>query len=388
VRNPEEKLLALLKGAGVDFTASLPCEKIKVLLEMVGGGFFHVPLTREEEGVGICAGAALAGKKPAMFVQSSGIGNMINALLSLTQFYELPLGVFISQRGIYREKIAAQFPMGRRLPMILRGAGIGFSLIGNEDDFGKIGKKLTAAYRENRIHAFLMNPAIWEHSAAAEKYKGCGSLPACGYQAGPEKPGAESFLRRTTMRAVYTRYEIITIIAPYIEAKAVVCNLGFPSKELYHIGHRTSYFYMLGSMGMATPISLGVSLASDKKVVAIDGDGSLLMNPGTLATAAHFAPANLTILAIDNSVYGSTGSQPTLAGSCVDLELVARGLGIRDTCKATTKKQIIEAMREGRRGLRFVHALAKPGNRAVPNIPIGHLEIRKQFEEFLKSDCG
>src|SRR5512135_2877828 len=116
MRNPEEVLTGLLKDAGVDFTASLPCEKIKGLLEMVAETFFHVPLTREEEGVGICAGAALSGKRPAIFVQSSGVGNMINALLSLTGFYQLPLALFISHRGIYREKIAAQVPMGQRLP--------------------------------------------------------------------------------------------------------------------------------------------------------------------------------------------------------------------------------------------------------------------------------
>ncbi|PJA83269.1 MAG: hypothetical protein CO147_02110, partial [Nitrospirae bacterium CG_4_9_14_3_um_filter_44_28] len=108
--NPEEELIGILKNSGVDFTSSLPCEKIKTLLEMIEDSFFHVPLTREEEGVGISAGAALAGKMPAVFVQSSGIGNMINALLSLTGFYELPLAIFISQRGIYNEKIAAQVP--------------------------------------------------------------------------------------------------------------------------------------------------------------------------------------------------------------------------------------------------------------------------------------
>jgi sulfopyruvate decarboxylase beta subunit len=385
VRNPEEKLLTLLRGAGVDFTASLPCEKIKVLLEMVGGGFFHVPLTREEEGVGICAGAALAGKRPAMFVQSSGIGNMINALLSLTQFYELPLAIFISQRGIYKEKIAAQFPMGRRLPAILRGAGIGFSLIGTEEDFGTVEKKLAASYRKNRIHAFLMNPAIWESSEAAGKYTGCGSLPLCGYQAGAAKTAPEATFGRKRVRPLYTRYEILKIIAPCLEEKAVICNLGFPSKELYHIGHRPSHFYMLGSMGMATPIGLGISLSSDKNVVVIDGDGSILMNPGTLATAAHFAPSNLAILTIDNGAYGSTGSQPTLARSCVDLELVAGGFGIRDTRKAAAKKQLIETMREGQKGVRFIHALARPGNKGVPNIPIGHLEVKKQVADFLKS---
>ena len=59
--NPETALISKLKHAGVDFATSLPCEKIKILLEMVSAQFFHIPLTREEEGVGICAGAALAG---------------------------------------------------------------------------------------------------------------------------------------------------------------------------------------------------------------------------------------------------------------------------------------------------------------------------------------
>jgi sulfopyruvate decarboxylase subunit beta len=385
MRNPEEKLLAILRDAGVDFTASLPCEKIKVLLEMLGRSFSHVPLTREEEGVGICAGAALSGKRAAMFVQSSGIGNMINSLLSLTQFYELPLAIFVSQRGIYKERIAAQFPMGRRLPAILRGAGIGFSLISSEGDFGTIEKKLAGSYRKNRVHAFLMNPAIWENSEAARKYSGCGSLPACGYKAGPGKGVEESSLRRTEVKPAYTRFEILNMVAPYLESKVVVCNLGFPSKELYFVGHRPSHFYMLGSMGMATPIGLGISLSTTKEVIVIDGDGSLLMNPGTLATAAHFAPANLTVLAIDNGSYGSTGDQPTLAGSCVDLEAVARGFGIRDTCKVSTKKQLIKAMKSGGKGLRFIHARAVPGNKDVPNIPIGHLEIKRQFQEYLKA---
>ena len=147
---PEEELLAILRKQGVDFTASLPCEKIKTLLELVGRDFYHVPLTREEEGVGICAGAALAGKRPAMFVQSSGIGNMINALLSLTQFYELPLAIFVSRRGVYQEKIEAQFPMGRRLPAILSGAGIGYSEINSAKDLAVVDRELPELYGQAR----------------------------------------------------------------------------------------------------------------------------------------------------------------------------------------------------------------------------------------------
>lgn len=373
----EEDLIAILKKSGVDLTASLPCEKIKTLLEMVGRSFTHLPLTREEEGVGICAGAALAGKRPALFVQSSGLGNMINALLSLTQFYELPLAIFVSRRGVYQEKIEAQFPMGRKLPGMLAGAGIAFSEINAREEIALVDRGLERVYSTNSIHAFLMSPAVWEGSECSAKSAEFGVRSAeCGVKGQDQ---------RTAMPPpMLTRYDIIKLIAPYLEGKVVVSNLGWPSKELYAVKHQQSNFYMLGSMGMATPIGLGIALSSNKEVVVIDGDGSLLMNPGTLATTAFASPANLTIVAIDNGAYGSTGNQPTLAGSCVDLEQVARGFGFRNTVKVTGEKELIEAMKDRRKGPKFIHVLTVPGNKDVPNIPVHHLEIKKQVQEFLR----
>ena len=140
---------------------------------------------------------------------------------------------------------------------------------------------------------------------------------------------------------------------------------------------------MLGSMGMATPIGLGLSLATDKEVVVIDGDGSLLMNPGVLATAAHFSPENLKIIAIDNGAYGSTGSQPTLTASCVDLSLVAKGFGIKNIVRAGSRKELADSFKSRQKGLQFLHVPALPGNRDVPNIPLHHLEIKQQVQEFL-----
>ncbi len=388
---PEEKLIAILKDHGVDFTTSLPCEKIKVLLEKVSLSFFHVPLTREEEGVGISAGAALSGRRPAMFVQSSGVGNMINALLSLTQFYELPLAIFVSRRGVYKEKIDAQIPMGRRLPDILTGAGISWSEINSRVDFVIVERELSEIYRKNKIHAFLMSPEVWEGSECgirnAEfgiKSSECRGAEAAKIQDNKDVVRRPSSLVPRPSRATLTRYDIIKLIAPYLEGKAVVSNLGWPSKELYAVKLQPSNFYMLGSMGMATPIGLGIALTSSKEVIVIDGDGSLLMNPGTLATAAGLAPRNLTIVAIDNNAYGSTGNQPTLTGACVDLEAVARGFGFWNTIKAASEEQLIVAMKKPREGLTFIHALAIPGNKDVPNIPLHHLEIKKQVQEFLK----
>ena len=180
-----------------------------------------------------------------------------------------------------------------------------------------------------------------------------------------------------------TRYGILSLIAPYIKDRAVVCNLGVPSKELYAVGHQPSNFYMLGSMGMATPIGLGISLSSGRDVVVIDGDGSLLMNPGTLATAAHCDPPNLTVVAIDNGSYGSTGGQRTLTGSCVDLASVAAGFGIREVIRVSGKRGISEAMKKKSRGMKFIHVPALRGNADVPNIPLDHLDNKRQVMEFL-----
>jgi sulfopyruvate decarboxylase subunit beta len=382
MQRPEKELITILKGQGVDFTCSLPCEKIKDLLEMVEDAFFHVPLTREEEGVGICAGAALSGKRPAMFVQSSGVGNMINALLSLTAFYELPLAVFVSRRGVYKEKIAAQVPMGARLPMILRGAGISHTVIDTKDMVGDVRKRLADVYKRNEIHVFLLSPRLWEVTGRAGD-TGAG-VPGAKAGVRPDAPLSRAVSPRLT------RYEVLKRIAPHLDAKVVVCNLGFPSKELFSLRHQPSNFYMLGSMGMATPIGLGIALAArDRQVVVIEGDGSLLMNPGTLATAAHAAPANLTVIAIDNGAYGSTGDQPTLTRSCVDLEAVARGFGIRSTYKVSGGKEIIKLVKSGpSKGPRFIHVIAVPGNEDVPNISLHHLEIKRQVQDFLNAGPG
>ena len=235
-------------------------------------------------------------------------------------------------------------------------------------------QRLPEVYDGNEVHAFLLNPAIWEGSTALRVRQLDQRPIACVI---PEQ-------RSEVSPPSLTRYEIIETVAPYLAGRAVVSNLGWPSKELYAIKHQDANFYMLGSMGMASPIGLGISISSKKDVVVIDGDGSLLMNPGVLATAAHVAPDNLTILAIDNSSYGSTGSQETLTGSCVDLELVARGFGIGNTAKAATKEELTDAMRSARKGLKFIHVLAVPGNRDVPNIPIDHITIKNQVVRFLE----
>jgi len=115
-----------LKKAGIDFVASVPCVNLEELLDAIecDDEIIHIPVTREEEGIGICAGAYLGGKNPAMVMQNSGLGNSAGALASLDLLYRIPLLMIISHRGDLGEQISAQVPMGQLTPRLLDDLGI------------------------------------------------------------------------------------------------------------------------------------------------------------------------------------------------------------------------------------------------------------------------
>ena len=110
------------------------------------------------------------------------------------------------------------------------------------------------------------------------------------------------------------RSDVLKTLIPLISDRLVVTNIGLPSQEMHLLDDQPTNFYMLGTMGLASSIGLGLALAQDKKVIAIDGDGSVLMNLGTLPTIANNQAPNFILLIIDNGSYGSTGDQTTYAG--------------------------------------------------------------------------
>lgn len=111
--------------------------------------------------------------------------------------------------------------------------------------------------------------------------------------------------------------------------EAVVIANGYLSRRAFHCKDRESHFYMIGSMGLAPSIALGVALAQPRRrVVTIDGDGNLLMALGALTMIGHLRPPNLMHLVVDNEAYASTGGQRSISGS-IDLPQIARACGYR-----------------------------------------------------------
>lgn len=125
------------------------------------------------------------------------------------------------------------------------------------------------------------------------------------------------------------------LVAKLGREEAVIGGIGHTNHDLWASGQRPQNFYMLGSMGLAVPIALGVALAQpQRQVFALEGDGSLLMQLGALGTVAMSAAKNLAIVVFDNGVYQITGSQPTLTAYGTDLVAIAKGAGVAQSAWA------------------------------------------------------
>jgi thiamine pyrophosphate-dependent acetolactate synthase large subunit-like protein len=171
------------------------------------------------------------------------------------------------------------------------------------------------------------------------------------------------------------------LVAKLKREEAVVGGIGNTNFDLWSAGQRPQNFYMLGSMGLAIPIALGVAIAQPQRhIVALEGDGSLLMQLGCLTTIAALGPKNLTMVIMDNGLYQITGSQPTPAAGLADFVAIARGAGIAKSAWAADEEDfdrlIDTALAEG--GPTFVAARIddKPGVGATDRDPP---QIRDRF---------
>lgn len=146
---------------------------------------------------------------------------------------------------------------------------------------------------------------------------------------------------RPEQGAMQSRAQAMTAILELLNDQPVIICNGFPSREAQKIADRPTHFYMIGSMGVAAAIGLGVALSKpDKQVVIFDGDGNVLMGMGTLATVGFLKPRNFIHVVFDNEVYGSTGNQPTIS-NVVRLEQVAKAAGYVNVERVREREDIV-----------------------------------------------
>ena len=174
-----------------------------------------------------------------------------------------------------------------------------------------------------------------------------------------------------------TRLEATKAIVGAAADAAIIASLGNPAYDLFAAGDRPRNFYTWGSMGLASSIGLGLALAQPAlDVIVLDGDGSLLMNLGSLATIGHLQPPNLTVVVMDNEAYATTGGQPSPTAAGADLAAAARAMRIGNAMTVRTEEDLLAAV-----GVRGPTVIVAKVAESVPTVkPVrDYVFIKRQF---------
>ena len=142
------------------------------------------------------------------------------------------------------------------------------------------------------------------------------------------------------------RFEAMQLLMQQVDDQPVVANLGPTTDELWNIIDRPRNFYTFGSMGLCSSVALGMALSTTDKIVSFDGDGSLLMNLGAIATIGREMPSNLVVVVWDNEEWGQTGHQPSHTAKGTDLEQVARSCSILKTATADNEEDLVTVFKQ------------------------------------------
>src|SRR3989442_14590720 len=184
------------------------------------------------------------------------------------------------------------------------------------------------------------------------------------------------------------RIECLRSVYSQLEKCLVVTMMGAVAAELQSLGHRPNFFYLQHAMGLASSTGLGLALClPHQKVVVCDGDGSLLMNLGTLSTLARYKPKNLVHVVFDNESLLSVGGFPTATSTGTDLEGIARAAGIPHASTVRTVEDFRTSVKDALEGAQLTTVVAK----VEATGPAGYVtdlalvENRFQFRRYIQS---
>ena len=308
-----EKLVA----SGFSFFTGVPDSLLKGIITEIENSHqqSHYIAANEGAAVGLAAGYHFStGKTPLLYLQNSGLGNMVNPLTSLTpkEVYGVPMLLLIGWRGEPGIPDEPQHEvMGKITPALLNLLHIPFIVIKKGDDFAwreAITDALILCSSNQKPAALLVEEGCFENEELA--------LPVV-YEMDSE----------TAISVLYTNFQKDDII---------ICTTGKIGRAFYKINSQQKrirkYFLNVGSMGHALSIGTGVAMHTEHRVLILDGDGALLMHTGALALAASLQLPNLVYVVLNNGVHQSVGNQPTL-GFFVDFCTIAKGFGFANSIK-------------------------------------------------------
>jgi len=374
------------------FWTGVPCSILKPFINYVteSNSIDYIGAASEGEAVAIAAGAHLAGRKTVTICQNSGFGNMVNPLTSLNYPFRIPTLIIVTHRGEPGIKDEPQHElMGIIIKDLIDTLRIPWKLFPDqkeniaevldeaEDYMSSKGLPYALMMKKGTVAPYSLSEPVYERSRHPEA---SGSNMAETNEFTVEG----KFVQPANERML--RYDAIRIIRNIIGPNSLLIGTtGKVGRELFALGHRANQLYIVGSMGCASGIGLGVSLCQDKRnVIILDGDGATLMKMGTIATIGHYRPKNLLHIILDNESHESTGGQATVSGT-VDFANIARYSSYRMAFRCDTDSELerIVKMARDMDGPTLIHVKVAIGSDPGLLRPdITPVQAKQQFMEY------
>ena len=366
-------LAGLLERHRFDFFTGVPCSLVEDVIAVLEQGRRapYVAAVREDVAVGMAAGAWLAGRRPCVLMQNSGLGTSLNALASLSLMYGLPALVVVTWRGHGGRDAPEHILTGAITPGLLDLLGMPYRVLSAETAAADVAWAAQEMDARMQPVALVVPPKVVETGARHGHAAPLGSAT----------PGARAIEAGRALTPTISRLAALGAARKPVGSEPIIHANGYICRESFAVGDRPQNFYMIGSMGLASAIGLGLSLArSTSPTIVFDGDGNLLMNFGILAMVGGLRPRNLVHVVFDNEVYGSTGNQASPSAG-VRLDRVAAAAGYRSSVAVTEAGDVERAVKQALTGdgPHFVLAKVTAEEADVPRIPFSPAEIRDRF---------
>lgn len=369
-----------LKKQGFGPFIMVPCSFLENLINYMFDindiDFYTV--NNEGEAISIAVGAHLAGMKPVIMIQNSGVGNIVNPLTSLVHIFKIPILLLITWRGEPGILDEPQHSfMGEVTLKILDTLNVEYSRVFNTSDISNLISLAESSMKLNSLpYAFVISKGCFEPYEKAEIVL-------------KNKLNTNNKLNidEHNEKVVLTGQEAISVISNSVdENDLIVSTTGFISRQLYFTNDRSGNFYILGSMGCASSVALGLSMyKKDRKIFIIDGDGAALMRMESFVTIGHYSPPNLIHIILDNNIYESTGCQPTLSNS-VNFSQIATACNYKIITSVTKLSDLECEIKKCNKkdGPYLIHVKVKPNiNKNIGRPKHTPIELKERFVKFI-----
>jgi phosphonopyruvate decarboxylase len=375
---PAETFVTAARERGFALWSGVPCSYLKPFINYVidAPELDYVVAANEGDAVAIAAGAELAGAPGIAMFQNSGLGNAVNPLTSLTYTFRIPILLIVTLRG--DPESSADAPqhelMGRITGRLLETMEIPWEFFPADEEQieGVVDRAREGMKRTGLPYALVMKkgtvaPRELESSAVVR-----GLLPETQVRPAP----SPSMSRADVLRALQSATQSTDVI---------IAGTGYGGRELFALDDRPNQFYMVGSMGCASSLGLGIALTRpDRRVIVCDGDGAAIMRMGALATNGYQRPPNLLHIVLDNGMHESTGGQSTVSLS-IDLCEVAQACGYQRILRGNEPGELTDILNSESSALTFVHVPIVPGTTAdLPRPTLTPVQLANRFRQYIR----